>query len=423
MKNSLIILFLILSNLVLGQEEYGRKVVKKLASSNFYGRGFVFDGDLKAANYIAKEFKSNGIIPLPNNNGSYFQYFTLSPNTFPKESLLSIDGIKFKVGKDFLIDAASKSINGNFDWVTINFSSELTARSIQENISYAGKFILINEEPAIKRLGDEAYKKLIAELKKGGKYSGIIINSPQKLLWRTLTYQIEKPVVYIKDFNDVKNHGKLFINIVSEHKVDYQTQNVCGFLKGTGDTDSTIVITAHYDHIGAIGKKVVFNGANDNASGTALMLYLSDFFKKNPIKYNMVFLAFSAEESGLLGSKHFANNSLIDLSKIKFLLNLDMAGTGDDGIQVVNGSVFKKEFDQLVEINKNKNLLPEVKIRGAMNRSDHYPFYEKGVPCFFIYTLGGISAYHDIYDIYETLPFTNFNNYAKLLTEFVQGVN
>lgn len=406
----------------MAQEDYGRKIVKELASSKYYGRGYVFDGDRKAAKYIAKQFQKNGIEPLPGTNSSYYQYFTLSPNIFPKETKLNLDGMELKVGRDFLIDAASKSKNGSFNWVkfTNKFSKDNVLDALRKTKDFEGKFIYIDETEATAYYGADLYKNILEVLKKEGAHEGVLVNSPQKLLWRTLTYQIEKPVFYLKNITTTKESGTLQIDITSKHIQNYQTQNVCGFLKGTGNTDSTIVITGHYDHIGAIGKKVVFNGANDNASGTAMVLYLSQYLKKHPIKYNVVFLAFSAEESGLLGSKYFASNPLIDLTKIKFLINLDMAGTGDDGIQVVNGSIFKKEFDKMVELNAQEKLLPEVKIRGAMNRSDHYPFFEKGVPCFFIYTLGGIDAYHDIYDVYKTLPFTNFTNYGKLLTKFIE---
>ncbi len=405
------------------QEDYGRKIVKELASTKYYGRGYVFDGDRKAAKYIAQEFKKNGIEPLSGTNGTYYQHFTLSPNIFPKETRLQIDGKALQVGRDFLIDAASKAKKGKFEWVKLS-TGQFTKDNLLTNVSKSsdlnGKFVYIEEREFIQKFGAELFKSLLDRLKKEGRHEGVIVNSSQKLLWRTLTYQIEKPVFYLKDYDQTKMQGTIDISIVSEQISNYLTQNVCGFLKGTGETDSTIVITGHYDHIGAIGKKVVFKGANDNASGTAMLLYLSQYLKKNPIKYNVIFLAFSAEESGLLGSKYFAENSLIDLKKIKFLLNLDMAGTGDDGIQVVNGSIFRNHFDKIVALNNQHNLLPEVKIRGEMNRSDHYPFFERGVPCFFIYTLGGIDAYHDIYDVYETLPFTNFTNYANLLTKFIE---
>jgi len=102
------------------------------------------------------------------------------------------------------------------------------------------------------------------------------------------------------------------------------------------------------------------------------------------------------------------------------MINFDIAGTGDDGIQVVNGSVFKDEFELMRKINESDNLLPQVKIRGEACNSDHCLFYQKGVPSFFIYTLGGIQAYHDIDDRPETLPLTAFENYFKLITNFVE---
>lgn len=130
-------------------------------------------------------------------------------------------------------------------------------------------------------------------------------------------------------------------------------------------------------------------------------------------------MAFGGEELGLKGSFHFVQNPLFPISNIKFLVNMDISGTGDDGIQVVNGSVYKEEFNQLVRINQNNNYLPQIKIRGAACNSDHCPFYKNGVPSFFIYTLGGIQAYHDVFDKAETLPLTAYDNYFKLLTGFV----
>ena len=124
----------------------------------------------------------------------------------------------------------------------------------------------------------------------------------------------------------------------------------------------------------------------------------------------------------LLGSKHFVESPLFDLSKIKFLLNFDISGTGDDGIQVVNGSVYRDQFDRLKKINEEQELLSQVKIRGAACNSDHCMFDSKGVPNFFIYTLGGIQAYHDIYDKSETLPLTEFEDYFRLVVAFVDGI-
>ena len=125
---------------------------------------------------------------------------------------------------------------------------------------------------------------------------------------------------------------------------------------------------------------------------------------------------------GLLGSKHFVENPLFPLENIKFLMNTDITGTGDDGITVVNGTVFKPEFERMVKLNEDQGLIKEVKIRGESCNSDHCPFYEKKVPSFFIYTRGGIKAYHDIYDRAETLPLTEFADLFTLISGFIDGI-
>ena len=99
-----------------------------------------------------------------------------------------------------------------------------------------------------------------------------------------------------------------------------------------------------------------------------------------------------------------------------------MLGTGEDGIMVVNGAIHQKEFDLLNKINEEKNLVKEIRKRGKASNSDHYYFSEAGVPCFFIYTMGGIKAYHDVYDIEKTLPLTDYGDVFKLITEFVERI-
>jgi Zn-dependent M28 family amino/carboxypeptidase len=134
----------------------------------------------------------------------------------------------------------------------------------------------------------------------------------------------------------------------------------------------------------------------------------------------MVFIAFGAEEAGLVGSSYFVTHPLIDLKRIKFLLNMDIMGTGEDGITVVNATEYPSAYEKLKAINDKEKLLKEVKKRGKAANSDHYPFSEKGVSAFFIYTMGGIKAYHDIYDRAETLPLNEFDKLFKLITIFAE---
>jgi Zn-dependent M28 family amino/carboxypeptidase len=178
------------------------------------------------------------------------------------------------------------------------------------------------------------------------------------------------------------------------------------------------VITAHYDHLGGMGSETYFPGANDNASGVTMLLSLARYYGAHPQPYTMAFICFSGEEAGLLGSKYFSENPLIKLSNIRLLLNLDLEGTGDEGITVVNSTIYKPEFAVLNQVNDEFHYLVKIYPRGKAANSDHYWFSEKGVPAIFMYTMGGIKAYHDVYDISATLPLTKYEDLFKLLVKF-----
>jgi len=152
-----------------------------------------------------------------------------------------------------------------------------------------------------------------------------------------------------------------------------------------------------------------------------MVLNLARYFSNHPLRYSVVFICFSGEELGLLGSQHYVSNPLFPLEAIKFLINLDIVGTGDEGIKVVNATEFPNEFEAIVKLNDQEQLMKQVSPRGKAANSDHYPFYLKQVPCFFIYTLGGISAYHDIYDRAETLPLTDYDDLLELLIRFTNN--
>jgi len=193
-----------------------------------------------------------------------------------------------------------------------------------------------------------------------------------------------------------------------------------GFINGTETPDSFIVVTGHYDHLGMMGKDACFYGANDNASGVAFIMSMAKYYQKNPPKCSILFIAFSGEEAGLIGSKFYTENPLFPLEKIKFLINLDLLGFGEDGITVVNATLHEKEFDYLNAINEKDDLLTRIKKRGEAANSDHYWFEKAGVPSFFIYTMGDNQSYHDIYDKYENLTFGEYEDIFSLLKQFIQ---
>ncbi|MFT5779088.1 MAG: aminopeptidase YwaD, partial [Crocinitomicaceae bacterium] len=200
----------------------------------------------------------------------------------------------------------------------------------------------------------------------------------------------------------------------------YATQNIIAYLPAKKKCTETIVFTAHYDHLGRMGSDTYFPGANDNASGTAMLISMAKYFKEHPSEYNIMFIAFAGEEAGLVGSKYFTEHPILPLKKIRFLINLDIMGSGEEGITAVNATLFEEEFKLLQTINEEKQLLAKVKRRGPAANSDHYWFTEKGVPAFFIYTMGPNKNYHDVFDEYAALSFVEYDDITTLLVSFVE---
>jgi Zn-dependent M28 family amino/carboxypeptidase len=109
----------------------------------------------------------------------------------------------------------------------------------------------------------------------------------------------------------------------------------------------------------------------------------------------------------------------VKLANISFLINLDLVGNGEEGITVVNATGFPSAFSLLQEINHSNQYISNIYSRGKARNSDHYWFTEKGVPSFFIYTMGKRKAYHDVDDVSSTLALPEVNDLELLITQFV----
>jgi Zn-dependent M28 family amino/carboxypeptidase len=197
-----------------------------------------------------------------------------------------------------------------------------------------------------------------------------------------------------------------------------------GYVRGVVEPDSFLVFTAHYDHLGRMGKDVYFPGANDNASGTAMLLDLARYYSaegKQPW-YSIAFICLSGEETGLNGSGYYTRNPLFPLKQIKFLVNLDMVGTGSEGITMVNATVFKEAYERMVKINADHEYILTVKQRGESCNSDHCPFYQMGVPAVFIYSQGKeFTEYHNPDDKSSILPLTEYKDIFRLMVDFMDS--
>lgn len=379
MKLKLTFLLLFLTQIAIAQDSvFARKMIDTLTSPYFWGRGYTKDGVHKAAKFLTEQFKSYGLAPM--DGRSFVQAFSYPVNTFPGKMEVVINGVALVPGRDFLVSEDSRGVKGE------------------------GTLVQTDSVHFVDRV------------------NRVVVELDDKLTWSA-----EQKVL---DFTVIKLDRKLQktlpvtikLNIENEFVNDFKTANICGIVKGTSKPDSVIVFTAHYDHLGGMGSDTYFPGANDNASGVTQVLTMAKYYAAHPQPYSMAFILFSGEEAGLVGSKYFTENPLIPLKNIRFLVNLDLEGTGIDGITVVNAAVYPAEFALLKQVNETGKYLPHVNSRGKAANSDHYFLSEKDVPAFYMYTLGGIKAYHDIYDISKTLPLTQYGNLFKLLVGFNDGL-
>lgn len=396
-----------------------RKEISKLCSESFHGRGYVKNGDRKAATYIASQFKANDLKAF---GKDYFQTYHMQVNTFPGKLLFSADGKELEPGMDFLVKASSTGLKGKFEVFHLNRETLLSDSAFEalKRSDLRAKAVCLDTMTLEGELADKRYKFVQYNGLKAGL---LIIKSKRNLLWTVAREQSSytclevRPSAFGPEIQEVK------VNIQAKLIPAYQTQNVIGYVPGTVYPDSFLVVTAHYDHLGRMGKATYFPGANDNASGTVMLLELMRHYAKNPLPMTVVFMAFSAEEAGLVGSQYFVNHPLFPLEKIRFLLNIDLAGTGADGITAVNGAVFTEEFELLKAINTKESLLKQVLPRDKAPNSDHYWFSENGVRAMFIYQMGEYGHYHDPGDRAEILPLTHFNPCMKLVILFLNEIS
>jgi len=406
-----------------------------------YGRGYVNDGTGIASEYIAKQMQKIGLKPLEDsasvntasiNSDSfkkitpedYKQYFTTSVKTYPNEVDLSINGKKLIAATDFVPVTGTPSVNGSFKVHAFDsslFSKEKIINKLKKK-NLSKTLLLYNPAEMKGRI-----KKLVDSLVQYNYLNcgGFIqISDKPSISWSVYSSPevLKYPVLTVLKSSLPRKPKQANVKIDLKNIEQYKISNVIGYIPGTTAPDSLVVITAHYDHLGMLGKNAYFPGANDNASGTAMMLDMADYYShpQNRMPFSMVFIAFAGEEIGLKGSKYCAQSSLFDLKKIKFLINLDMVGTGSEGITVVNGEQFPAYYDRMVRINADNEYLMKVAKRGESCNSDHCPFYRKGVPAVFIYSNGKEHLeYHNIYDVADHVPFSEYEDIFRLIRDFI----
>ena len=388
-----------------------------LCAPGLHGRGYVNEGDAKAASFIETTFRTIGLSPI---NGTYIQDFKFSVNTFPDSCRLTIGTSNIQPGEGFLVHPSSGSAFGEF------MIKELSRENIFQDYVKLTRYIETLPSQCIVVVNSTKYKgdslKIVRkQLLQIANYRPLIELVNEKFTWSVSQNQQKYAYLQLQDtiYENPTLVNLAVNNLFIQH---HQARNVMGYLPATKPTKKTLLVSAHYDHLGRMGSACYFPGANDNASGTAMLVELAFRLKeKKKRKYNVLFVAFAGEEVGLLGSAYMVKHSPVPLTDIRFLLNLDIMGSGEEGITAVNATLFPKEFKRLQKLNKKLHAVSAVKPRGPAANSDHYFFTEAGVPAFFIYTMGPNKHYHDIFDTYDELSFKAFESLAILFESFLLG--
>ncbi|GAB2964141.1 hypothetical protein GCM10027048_36860 [Hymenobacter coalescens] len=392
-----------------------RQTVTYLASPRLHGRGYVQQGERKAAAYLQDRFRALGLQPL---TPGFFQGFTFDVNTFPNRLDLRIGRQRLRPGPDFIAEPGSGA--GHFTGQPVYldsliFTDEAAGRRFLAKPLQGHVLVLRQRDAERLRTLPSMFAQHVATAPVR------ITLVPGKLTASLAAQQAGQVQLQVLAHRwPTEALGRVSVRVDAQLRQAYPTQNVVGFLPGTAQPDSFLVFSAHYDHLGRMGRRAYFPGANDNASGTALLLELAAHYAEpaNRPRYSVAFLAFGAEEAGLIGSRYFVGQPLVPLDRIRFLFNLDLEGTGQDGATVVNGKVHELEYRQLERLNAQGRYLPGLAPRGRAAISDHYPFSEAGVPAFFLYLRGTPAHYHDVHDKAAMLPLTGFPGLFKLLLAY-----
>ena len=415
-----------------------RRTIEELASPKLRGRGYVQGGEHLAAAYLRGRLRQLGLQPLA---ADYTQSFTLDVNTFPGKvalTLLTQPPRSLVPGRDFIVAPESGfwHSTGRYQVVPLDTLVFTDSTAWHQYLTPYARLDGSRPKP-----GPETTARLSQAVSVRARDEARLAQLPltmqQYLAQRPRFTLVPKLTASIADKQTSEPHleilasswpngAKEFFTLQLDAQLlyNYQTQNLAAIIPGRVQPDSFLVVSAHYDHLGMMGSKTYFPGANDNASGVALLLELAAHYAQpeNQPACSVVFLLFGAEEAGLVGSQYFVAHPLVPLPRIKFLVNLDLLGTGEEGVTVVNGKVFAPAYQRLTALNDAQHYLPRLTARGKAANSDHYPFSEAGVPAFFLYTRGGSQAYHDVNDQPAALSLAGFVGAFGLVRDFLDGL-
>ena len=443
------------------------------ASDTFQGREAGTEGEQMAVEYLRSEYQKLGV-SAAKPDGDYFQYVPLRLNTPPKVNI-SIESQNFSYYQDFISVSSGPTKNMHFEsYIYIGYGIKDTKHNDYKNIDVSGKLVVaIAGEPknaegnyvisgsnkiskwSNDRQSLSAKQNLAKEM---GAAAFILIN--ESLFTRYARYykrkdQSEGETNLSLDVNSnpfygflvgdnignsliQKKNGLYYNDIQIDYKNTYESlvsENVVALIPGSEKPNEYIVISAHLDHIG-IHHGAVFNGADDDGSGTVAILEIAEAFQKavqngDGPKRSILLLHVSAEEKGLLGSQYYTDfDPIVPLKNTVANLNIDMIGRTDpkrkngkrNYIYLIGSDKLSTELHEISEMVNEK--YTGIELDYTFNdendpnrfyyRSDHYNFANKNIPIIFYFN-GTHEDYHKATDTVDKIEFDLLENRTKLV--------
>jgi hypothetical protein len=440
--------------------------LEKLCSEEFEGRQTGTKGGVLSAEWIRDMFQGFGLKPASAKDSSYLQtYRAPCFNLLPEVSfmLTTKDGNEpFVYKQDFVPSPGSGSgtATGAISFVGYGISNPEMDYDDYKGIDVKNKIVLLlRKAPTSISLPetDSYFTTKISNAKEHGAIGVIIVEkegekNPYSMLSKSTTGSLNSdiPAVFVpvgianqilapsditvlelqKKIDDSQAPASMSVKAGAYIKVTMsvetkETSNVVGFIPSEDpNREESILITAHYDHL---GKDLVngdfYPGANDNASGMAVLLETARVLSSNCYipSINIVFIAFSGEEEGLLGSAYYIENPMFPLDKTLAVLNMDMAGTGTGDIYAGT------KFPDLIKMIENSADILKMKVPISKNLvyggSDQLLFARKNIPAVFFIRSNptGLGDYHTPLDTVDTVDPENLAQQARLILMVVSG--
>ncbi len=423
------------------------KHIAVLASDSLEGRETGEIGEWKAAQYIAGVFKAAGLEPK-GDSGTYFQSFEFVKRIdFSDNNRLTVNGVELSLNDEFQPMLQSANATFNFDEIIpVNYgiTAEGTSYDDYAGKDVAGKAVLIkryspsaDENPHV---DFDKYAAIVDKVMNALNHdaSGIFFITPtdhdDTLMSIGFTHVTPKdvPIVWIRraglDKLGLDPDNPELLSAEGETELIHVRDtgyNVVGYLPGTSDT--TIILGAHYDHLGWGGpgsrylgeEPKIHYGADDNASGTSALLETARYFadKRDELQNSLLFIAFTGEEKGILGSSYYAKHMTVDSNAIKMMINMDMIGRLKDqekGLAIM-GTGTCPEFKQYFDSTLKTDLKLALRESGT-GPSDHTAFYNRGIPVLFFFT-GAHKDYHKPDDTVDKIDFDGVVSVADLAAD------